>query len=685
MISGFFNGLRERMLAAPIGAMLAIILILGLLPAFVMGGLYVQRGLGDVEIIDNEREGVEMLTKLKPVESFVISPPIDIEQRRKEANRHLGALTALLDEHDHAALLGGSEFGAPLKEKLSLMASGTEDIVAYSEYESLIRKIGDKSGLILDPELDTYYLMTISLNLSTDISRLAADLEKASFDSSDPFDPLAVLTRHRLADATRRLKEAAITARSSSGYDLLSKNDFLDKIGTTINASNQLNAARGQTISTARRALDDANFKSWTSSTRSLDRLLEQRRADKLTGIWISLGMSGVAAILVIFSAGLVIAAIANGVRSISERLVDLSEGDYVSPVPGTEYRNDVGVIANALHDFILLSGQVDQERVRAKTELEQTVGQVRQENDALMAKALEQQRKASEQERETLIRLAADLESQISTLLQGSRLAAEKMDEEVAAMADRTAEVKREASQAANVASEIRKAVNSVPDTVRNVATSLDEYSLSLSESNRLASDAANRVHGANHRMGEFTQATSKAADMLALVSQVAQKTNMLALNASIEAVRVGEAGQGFEVVANEVKALAISTRNMAAEIAVQIGAMESANREVVDAFAEVMQIVEMLALQSANVANGMDGQTTAIFQVQRDIADAIAELSNMTTSIEAADRSATASRDRSSMMLQASKGVTENVGALDSSVRAFLRDVQNPRTLAA
>ncbi len=683
MVNRIFNALRSRMLGAPIGAMLALILVLGLVPAIVMGGLYVQRGLADVAIIDDELTGVAMLSELKPVEAFVIDLPEDRAERTRLAKEHQQRVRSIRVRHAQTDRFAIRNDFVLLERRLSLIMAGVDTVDAKGAYNTLVTRIGDKSGLILDPVLDTYYLMTITVNGSRELAQLNHDLMQAYVGASDRRDPLVVSARHSLADAAKRLKQATNTAIDSSRYDLLANGNFLKSTNGTIVAVNQMNDAFGAIE--PRTALDRANAENWTIATFSLKTLLEQRRADTVQQIWMSIGMSVAAAIFVILFATFAIMAIADAVRQITTRLHDLAAGDVLSPVPGTQYSNDFGIIANALQDFIELSGQIEHERAGAREELERTVTNVRSENEALMAEALDQQRKASEQERETLARLAADLERQLGTLLQGSRDAAQKMDQEAAAMADRSSEVKREASQAVEVAADIRRSVDPVPETVRTVANSLDEYTISLSEANRLAADAAVKVQGANRRMGEFTQATDRAAGMLKLITQVAKKTNMLALNASIEAVRVGEAGKGFEVVANEVKALASSTRDTAAEIAAQIGAMEGANREVADAIAEIMQIVDTLAQQSASVADGMNGQSEAIGHVHLLVSGAASELAKMVTSIEAADRSATLTRDRSSDMLEASRGVSNNVGTLDTSVRAFLRGIHESRPIAA
>jgi methyl-accepting chemotaxis protein len=685
MLRRIYSSLQDRMLAAPIGSMLCIVLLLGLIPAFVMGGLYVQRGLGDVEVIDNELRGVAIFKQLKPLEEFVVEAAEDSDARRKDAADKAQQLQKIMAESDYATVMQRRNNGGELLKQLERISQGVPNSNALVAYRRLVTAVGDQSGLILDPALDTYYLMTISLQESHDIEVLNHELVEAYDNASTENDPAVVAAKQRLRDTTGKLRDAAVSAVDGSKYNYLSNNKFMSSINATIAASNGLTTAYNQDYVTAAAELHKANAQSWFMATYALEALLEQRRKETVNGIWWSLGISAVAGLFVIIFAAAVILSIANGVRSISARLADLSAGDYLSPVPGAHYRNDIGVIAGALEDFILLSSKVDQERNEARQQLEAAMATVRAENEELLGEALEQQRRSSDLERQTLARLATELEHQIGQLLEGSRHAASKMDAEAAAMAERSNEVKREASTAADVAADIRRSVGPVPQTVQAVAQSLNTYTQALGESNQLAADAAIRVAAANERMGDFAHATSKAGAMLNLIKTVAQKTNMLALNASIEAVRVGEAGTGFQVVANEVKALALSTRNAATEIAQQISEMEGVNREVADAFAEVMQVVDTLASQSAEVSTGMHNQAAAMTKVQSVVAQATSELTNMVNNIEAADRSAAASQQRSSSMLEASQGVSTNVGALDNSVRTFLNDIRNSQNIAA
>jgi hypothetical protein len=79
------------------------------------------------------------------------------------------------------------------------------------------------------------------------------------------------------------------------------------------------------------------------------------------------------------------------------------------------------------------------------------------------------------------------------------------------------------------------------------------------------------------------------------------------------------------------------------------------------------------------------MNDQAAAIGGVETAVSAAASELSQMVGSIETADKSATATQQRSSEMMAASKGVSDNVGALDSSVREFLGGIRSAQRRAA
>lgn len=677
-----FSRLRARLVGAPISLTLTVILLLGLVPALVMGSYFVRSGLADIEVAERELEGVEVLRHIQPVDAFVTNPPTDKAEFKKQAGTSWSALNRAMKHDGHAASLDSKKHFDAVLAKLRMNIDGF-DIDAQPSFDALVTRIGDQSGLILDPELESYYLMDIVLMKSRRLARAARELDEVNALSGNTRDQLLLISRHRLGDAARDLQAAAVSAVRGNADGTLQRSNLMPSINDTITAANAM--IKGRNVSADHQRLIAANGKSWNAAANALDRALLARENRIKAEMTTALVVCGGVILLVLLLAGLVIVAITGGLRQLSQRLDMLSLGDYESEIPGVEYRNDIGVIAGALQHFVALSGQVEQERAQAKVELEQTVAQVRGENEALLAQALDRQAENQKLERQAVAQLAQQLESQMSGLLAGSRTAAHQMDREATMMAESTSGVQREASAAAIAANEIRRSVEAVAPDVRAVATQLQNYTSSLGEAKDLAKDAVKRVDIAKERIAEFDEATGRAGAMLALIAKVAHKTNMLALNASIEAVRVGEAGQGFMVVAEEVKALARSTRDAAQEISSQIKAMEGANSAVASAFGEVLDVVNVLATQSDAVASGMADQTLAIDHVNEAISAASSELSTMVSSIDGADRSATVAIERSGEMLAASKSVSDSVGTLDQSVRDFLGGLQSAQRRAA
>jgi methyl-accepting chemotaxis protein len=677
----FFSRARSRLIGAPIGFSLSIILLLGLVPALVMGVYFVQARQASIEIIDREMKGIELLRRLEPVGHYIVSPPIEKQAIKSKAASAWTRLNRAMREQGDASQMDSKKHVSAVLGKLQMVADGYESDPRPA-YDALITRISDQSGLVLSTEIENYYLMDIVVNKSRRLARAARELRDVRQLSGNTRDQLEQISKHRVSDAARDLQTAAVAAIKGNTDETLARSSFLPSINATVTASNNLVAAND--VWAGYWVLVEANRKSWDASAEALERSLQSRRQFVMREMQAALAVSSAVLLLAILLAGLVIAAITGGLRRLSQRLELMSLGDYTSEVPGTEYGNDIGVIAGALQNFVDMSGEVDAERARARAELEETVERVRQENEQLLTQALQQQAKAQEIEREAVGKLAAQLEQQMSSLLLDSRTAAEQMDREASSMASSTSGVQREASAAAIAANEIRRSVEAVAPQVQAVAAQLQGYTRSLGEAKEMARDAVLRVDIAKARMSEFESATGKASSMLELIAKVAHKTNMLALNASIEAVRVGEAGQGFMVVAEEVKALARSTREAAHEIASQIRTMEGANSAVADAFGEVLHVVNTLAEQSNLVASGMDDQATAIDQVSDRIATATSDLAIMVTSIDSADKSASAAIHKSSEMLSASKSVSDTVGSLDQSVRSFLGGIQGARRAA-
>jgi methyl-accepting chemotaxis protein len=99
----------------------------------------------------------------------------------------------------------------------------------------------------------------------------------------------------------------------------------------------------------------------------------------------------------------------------------------------------------------------------------------------------------------------------------------------------------------------------------------------------------ATNEAQATNREIAGLSDSAQKIGEVVKLIRAIAEQTNLLALNATIEAARAGEAGRGFAVVASEVKSLAVQTAKATEEIANHILAVQTSTTGAVEAIRRI------------------------------------------------------------------------------------------------
>lgn len=158
---------------------------------------------------------------------------------------------------------------------------------------------------------------------------------------------------------------------------------------------------------------------------------------------------------------------------------------------------------------------------------------------------------------------------------------------------------------------------VNAVASSAEELSASVVEINERISESARITDEAMLQAKATDARVGNLSEAAVKIGEVVDLIRAIAEQTNLLALNATIEAARAGEAGRGFAVVASEVKNLATQTSKATEEIASQINSIQDETHSAVDSIQKISSTIERINEISKGIAGAMEEQAHATSEI--------------------------------------------------------------------
>jgi methyl-accepting chemotaxis protein len=335
----------------------------------------------------------------------------------------------------------------------------------------------------------------------------------------------------------------------------------------------------------------------------------------------------------------------------------ELASGNFDVVLPGLGRKDEVGEMAGAVEEFKM--------QAVAKAERDAAASEV-------------QNREQAASRRSELIRFADDFESAVGAIVSNVSASAVQL-ESAASTLTRTAETTQSlSSQVADVSEQASSNMQSVATATEELSASVEEIGRQVRDSSRIAEAAVVQAKETDGRIGKLSHAAQQIGEVVKLITAIAEQTNLLALNATIEAARAGEAGRGFAVVASEVKSLASQTAKATDEISSHITGMQGATAESVAAIKEIGATIGQISSISTSIASAVEQQGAATQEIARSVQTVAQGTQTAATDIGQVNRGAAETGSASEEVLHSAKTLSSESTRLRAELDRFMGNIR-------
>ncbi len=676
-----------------IGKKFALVIVGFAIPIAVLLFFFIQESKKGIDFAAKEIEGTAYLRPLRGLlgqfsyhrlyaDRIKTGDGTAQENLNRTAN-NVRTLLAELQEADkkYAESLSIGARSANLIAKWNLLASKVSAMTAeesQAEHDALIADVrnlvvwvGDKSNLILDPDLDTYYVMDVVLIRMMDFTDLRyqalLQVERAirrsaatANERADVKVLLVLMSAHLIgieADfATAYDNNALANLKPALDANLRIYLNTQRNLAATLQEkyvqSEVMNITQSD-IQDLTKMTSGVGHSLWYHASDELDKLFYERINTFRTKLYVNLAVVIVIVLLVLFLVVRIIRDVKGAIDNLVETTHHVETGNLAAQ-SNVLNKDELGELATSVNTMIMQIrrgiNDLQAEKAGIQQKVDDAVYESEQKSEYLanntqvMLKEMDRFAKG-----DLTVRLHHDKADDVGALFEGFTSAAqnlrniiEKVYESVSVTAAASTEIaanvnemsngsRRQMSEVTSVVTAIAQMSQSINDNSRQVMSVSSaaqdagrlatESGLILAATTRDINAVATIVERSSNTVRELGSQSQQIGEIIQVINEIADQTNLLALNAAIEAARAGEQGRGFAVVADEVRKLAERTTKATKQIAEMIQHIQEATEDAVDSINQGMNEVQ----RGRESANRAQSSVDAIIARVNDVAGSI------------------------------------------------------------
>ncbi|MEK6734456.1 MAG: HAMP domain-containing methyl-accepting chemotaxis protein, partial [Pseudomonadota bacterium] len=537
---------------------------------------------------------------------------------------------------------------------------------------ALITYIGDQSNLILDPDLDSYYLMDVFMirvailyerldqmahkfltlsegeNIRKEYNNLIyvlSNIDQATITA----DYTTAINEDKNFYGLNESLQKEITSlqqdfneSSTAFYNSIQKNDNHDTFFNNFNRYLKL-------VDKVSNVTGDELYKLLDIRVNHFIGYKNKVLRTNLIGILLSLVLSYLVIMLVIVKP----------IRKLSTVMQGLMQNNLDLEVPYLNNKDEIGdiaVVASKFKDSLIensfLIEQGKQKELEKLVQIERT-------------RKMQDITDSFKQKLSSIIILLTETSKNLGTRSQEV--------ENVVEIAE------TQSSKSLNESEQINNNVNSITSLISGVSVAVDEINKQVKRSNDILNNTVDQTGNIDTISISLSKNTSEINDAIKLIDSIARQINLLALNANIEASRAGEHGKGFAVVASEVKALAGQSAKAVETIAAQIRSIKTRGNEISLSLSELKKLVEDLKKIFSIISTSIQEQNLATQSISQNMEQVSSSVSCVTEGMKDLDNSFNKVKTSTNTLIKDIDPVSTIVSTMDKEVESFTKEMLN------